>query len=468
MRDQKKTLEKELQSLGHELEQKSNGLSLAHFDYTDPGNGFNHAAVKGFVAQLITIPKENCDWTNALEICAGGRLYNVVVETEKEASALLERGNLKKRVTIIPLSKIQSYPLPQDKLSKIDQSARGKAQVAMSLIAFEKDLAPAMQYIFGASILCEDKDTASKIAYEKSLAVKCITKEGDVYDPAGTMTGGSSSPKGNILSTLSEINRLKDTETVLSKDLNHVINQLEEISRRRSMASEKENECERLAHDIQVKKQKLLADPSYKTYKRLLMLQDCIAKANDDASSLRIKLDESNSKLIKYQASSHGATDPARLEEMQRAIVLLKGEMPRLLKALAELSDAKSQHEASKAAEHDDLNRKQQELAMLTSSITEARSEIKSLNIESSTVQAALESHKKQAEVERAKAIEADADLGRLEAAFKACQDESSQLLLQEKRMEHDRAAAKEELQICDKRISEMISKNLWIEHEKQ
>ena len=37
---------------------------------------------------------------------AGGRLYNVVVDTEQTGKLLLEKGKLKRRVTIIPLNRI--------------------------------------------------------------------------------------------------------------------------------------------------------------------------------------------------------------------------------------------------------------------------------------------------------------------------------------------------------------------------
>jgi structural maintenance of chromosome 2 len=36
-------------------------------------------------------------------------LYNVVVDTESTGKQLLQNGNLRRRVTIIPLNKIQPY-----------------------------------------------------------------------------------------------------------------------------------------------------------------------------------------------------------------------------------------------------------------------------------------------------------------------------------------------------------------------
>jgi structural maintenance of chromosome 2 len=64
--------------------------------------------VKGLVASLISLRKEDYNKSTALEITAGGRLYNVVVEDEKVGKDLLSKGQLKKRVTLIPLNKINA------------------------------------------------------------------------------------------------------------------------------------------------------------------------------------------------------------------------------------------------------------------------------------------------------------------------------------------------------------------------
>jgi len=66
------------------------------------------------VATLIDLEQKNFKSSTALEICAGGKLYNVVVEDEKVGSQLLEKGKLRKRVTIIPLNKINAFKLSAD------------------------------------------------------------------------------------------------------------------------------------------------------------------------------------------------------------------------------------------------------------------------------------------------------------------------------------------------------------------
>ena len=86
-------------------------LAAIDFTYSDPEPNFNRNKVKGLVATLIDLDMRNFKHSTALEICAGGKLYNVVVEDERVGSQLLEKGKLRKRVTIIPLNKINAFKM---------------------------------------------------------------------------------------------------------------------------------------------------------------------------------------------------------------------------------------------------------------------------------------------------------------------------------------------------------------------
>jgi chromosome segregation ATPase len=56
------------------------------------------------VAKLVHV--RDATAAMALEVTAGGRLYQVVVDNHATGKALLERGGLTKRVTIIPLNQV--------------------------------------------------------------------------------------------------------------------------------------------------------------------------------------------------------------------------------------------------------------------------------------------------------------------------------------------------------------------------
>lgn len=105
--------ESQLQQRIRDLREQADGykrkVAGIDFSYADPTPNFDRSKVKGLVAQLFSIDKRYMQAGTALEICAGGRLYNVVVDSAETGAALLQGGKLKKRVTIIPLNKIAAF-----------------------------------------------------------------------------------------------------------------------------------------------------------------------------------------------------------------------------------------------------------------------------------------------------------------------------------------------------------------------
>ena len=74
------------------------------FRYKDPERGFDRSSVKGVVARLVRV--KDAAAATALEVAAGGKLHQVVVDTDRTAKALLSRGELRSRTTLIPLNKV--------------------------------------------------------------------------------------------------------------------------------------------------------------------------------------------------------------------------------------------------------------------------------------------------------------------------------------------------------------------------
>ena len=88
-------------------------LAGLDFRFRDPEANFDHGRVKGVVAKLVRV--KDVSTATALEVAAGGKLYQVVVDTEATAKALLSKGQLQKRVTIIPMNKVASNAVSLDR-----------------------------------------------------------------------------------------------------------------------------------------------------------------------------------------------------------------------------------------------------------------------------------------------------------------------------------------------------------------
>jgi structural maintenance of chromosome 2 len=184
LRTNAQTLRDFTEKLSAQLEARLN------FEFSSPTKGFDRSKVKGLVAKLITVPDRQ--HATALEVVAGAKLYQVVVDNEQTGKLLLQNGNLKKRVTILPLNKIDNRCLPSevmDRARRIADARHASAHLALELVGCDDSVRAAMEYVFGSTIICENAELAQAIAFDRQIRTKTVTLDGDVYDPSGTLTG---------------------------------------------------------------------------------------------------------------------------------------------------------------------------------------------------------------------------------------------------------------------------------------
>lgn len=73
-----------------------------------------------------------------------------------------------------------------------------------------------MEFVFGSTLICADAETAKRVTFDPNVRMKSVTVEGDVYDPSGTLSGGSAPNSNGVLVTLQQLNELNrqiDSET---------------------------------------------------------------------------------------------------------------------------------------------------------------------------------------------------------------------------------------------------------------
>ena len=197
------------------------------FSYSDPTPNFDRSKVKGLVAELINLEQKNYDASTALEICAGGRLYNVVVENEVVGAQLLDKGRLRRRITLIPLNKIQGFVASAEKIAHAQHIAPGKVDLALSLIGYDEEIEPAMEWIFGNTLICEDAETAKRVTFDRNIKMKSVTFDGDVYDPFGTLSGGSKPQSSGILVKVQQLTDIRQQIEQHHQTLEHIEQELE-------------------------------------------------------------------------------------------------------------------------------------------------------------------------------------------------------------------------------------------------
>lgn len=124
-------------------------------------------------------------------INSGPQLYNVITDTDTVAKKLIARKCVAQRVTYMPLNKVNAYSLnPSVIRNARKHSGDNNVWTAMELIEFSPDLRPAMESVFGGSLVCRDLRVAKVLAYMEGVRARCVTLDGDIVEPSGTMSGG--------------------------------------------------------------------------------------------------------------------------------------------------------------------------------------------------------------------------------------------------------------------------------------
>lgn len=164
LQSERRQLKHEIRSLHDRIDAIESKDARLSFRYQDPEPNFNRKSVHGLVCKLFDV----CDpqFAVAIEKTAGGRLFNVVVDTDVTSKKLLDRGKLERRTTIIPLNKITGKKIDQ-KLVQAAERLVGKGNVwpALSLIKYDPILEPALQYVFGTTFICRDLNVAKKVSF---------------------------------------------------------------------------------------------------------------------------------------------------------------------------------------------------------------------------------------------------------------------------------------------------------------
>lgn len=251
------SLQKQIRTLREQADTMKRKVANIDFSYSDPLPGFDRSKVKGLVAQLFTLDKEKTQAGTALEICAGGRLYNVVVDSSKTGTQLLQNGKLRKRVTIIPLNKIAAFKASADKIGAAQKLAPGKVDLALSLVGYDDEVSAAMEYVFGSTLVCDDAETAKKVTFDPAVRMKSVTLEGDVYDPSGTLSGGSSPSSSGVLVTLGKLNELTKEITVLESELNELQAFMTKEKKKMDTARKAKQELDLKLHEIKLTEEQI-------------------------------------------------------------------------------------------------------------------------------------------------------------------------------------------------------------------
>ncbi|XP_050673159.1 structural maintenance of chromosomes protein 2 [Leptidea sinapis] len=445
-------------------------LQRCDFTYSPPEPDFNAARVAGTVCRLIDVvdPK----YCTALETAAGGRLYNVVVDTEITSKLLLQRGKLQSRTTIIPLNKISSRPIDQQTLRAAQEIGGGadKVQLALELVRFPQSVRPALQWVFGNTLVCTDLEVAKRVTFHPRVRCRCVTLDGDVLDPAGTLSGGARAKGGSVLLQLSQLKQLEQELQQLDRELAQSSAQLATVQQAHEQYTALKHKFEMSSHALTVARERVAGTAHAQLHQEIQALREQVSQLTAAVEEDKRKQEETS----------------ARARDLEAKVKDIKGHREReFKKAESELKNAKAEAEHHKKEwelKEQDFETLRLEVQELESGVETTSRQLRELTDASGELRIALraasEQHDRAKEEmktlqskikkQRADIANRNTDIARLLAKKEQLLKQNNEHELKIKELEYKIKELKTEAVECEKRIKSLEHEHGWISSERQ
>lgn len=200
--------------------------------------------ILGVVADIIKVEKE---YETAIETALGGSIQNIVTDTEETAKSQIEflKRNKYGRATFLPLSGISGkggFSNPQA------LTEPGVIGLASTLVHAEARYGELIQFLLGKTVVVDHIDHAIALARKYRHSLRIVTKDGELMNPGGSMSGGAFRNSSNLLGRRREIEDLKHGVEKRKENLNQLQQKIDQV---RDQRTAMRNEIVRLRDELQ-------------------------------------------------------------------------------------------------------------------------------------------------------------------------------------------------------------------------
>ncbi len=269
--------------------------------------------IYGTVSEIGTVDKK---YAISLEVAAGNKLKDVVVEDDKTAEKCIKylKENRLGTATFLPLNKIRSAreePEIQNLLKE-----KGVHGMAVRLVDYDQKFSRVFSYVFGNSLIVDDIATARRIGIGKA---KMATVDGDLAEISGAMKGGFREKKDRIgfmqKEVMDDLHRLEEEvgnyNAIISCLEKERTKNEEEIDLLRKQKASFEGDIIKLEKSLHIQSDDLDADKKQKeglnealleTDKDIRKLQEMIGECNKQLAGLKSEKQQFRNKISELKS----------------------------------------------------------------------------------------------------------------------------------------------------------------------
>ncbi|KAG2466368.1 SMC2 protein, partial [Polypterus senegalus] len=398
------------------------------FEYKHPEKNWVETRVKGLVANLFTV--KDSSTATALEVVAGRKLYEVVVDTEVGAD---------------------------------------NVHSALSLVGYEPDLQKVMEYVFGNTLVCDCLDNAKKVAFDKKILVKTVTLDGDTCDPQGTLSGGARLQAASVLSKLQELKDIQNNLKSKESELQEVEKELGSLKGTAEKYRQLKQQLDMKSEEAEILQAKLQQSSYHKQQEELEMLKRTIEESEEILKKTKEvqKKAEDKYKVLENKMKNAEAEREKELKQAEQRLDAAKKKADASNKKFKE----KQQEVDAFVLELEELKREQtgykEQIEAVDEALKSIQEEIDSMACEVSKNKEAVKKAQEDLSKEKELLMAKEKEIKGKSAEVSKFKEQKNEAQLKIKEMEHSISKLKKDSTDAATRVTKMLEEYEWITAEK-
>jgi len=315
-------------------------------------NPNEYVGVYGAVGELLSVEEK---FETAIEIALGGDIQNIVTETENDAKMVI--NFLKKtnsgRVTFLPISSVKIRKFNDNEYVKFINED-GYLCVAKDVISYDEKYENVIASLLGRVLVFDDIENAVKFSRKNGYSHICVTLEGELIKPGGSISGGSVNKSSHILSRAREIAKLAKEISALIENAAAVSEALKQSNDKLLSIKESLNKNRPAIQEAEMKRASSKSE------------LERAQKDLKDFKQRKATLDEEENNLMD------------KIAEQNRLIRELKTNKETIENEISDILETLELRQAATAADRKLKDKKQSELSQIKAEIAEISRDIKS------------------------------------------------------------------------------------------
>ncbi|CCJ32917.1 chromosome segregation protein SMC [Caloramator australicus] len=323
----------------------------------------NNEGFYGTVSDIIEVPN---GFEISLEAALGSSFQNIVVKDEtlaKEMIEYLKRERLG-RATFLPITTVKGRDESDEGNFK---GTKGFIGIASKIIKFDAIYKNIITSLLGRTLICDNIDNAIILAKKTDFNYKIVTLDGEIINPGGSLTGGTTNKNLGIFKRKNEIHDLKNKIEDLNQELNNLM----------KLIKAKESSRDNLNKNIENKSSNLnILKINASTQEiDIKNLKEKILELNKDIEDINVELEQINNQLAKIKQNENEYSE--EINKNNEIKISLEKELEGLNKNFVEFEKSKEAINTKLTSEKVIFAELKKEMDSLTTKIEELNMDLK-------------------------------------------------------------------------------------------